>query len=76
VVTPGYAHEGVATVPISMQALKLLRHIQRSPYGQVKALQLSASIHTEVERILLGYITYLLERRLQSVEFIRRVREI
>jgi DNA repair protein RecO (recombination protein O) len=76
VVTPGYAHEGVATVPVSMLALKLLRHIQRSPYSQVKALQVPAMVHHEVERLLLGYITYLLERRLQSVEFIRRVREL
>jgi DNA repair protein RecO (recombination protein O) len=75
IVTPGYAHEGVATVPISMMALKLLRHIQRSPYSQVKALQIPAPVHHEVERIVLGYITYLLERRLQSVDFIRRVRQ-
>lgn len=74
VVKPGYVHNGMAVVSISMPALKLLRHMQRSPYQQVKALKVVQSVHDEAERILLGYITYILERKLQSVDFIRQVR--
>jgi len=37
-------------------------------------LQLSGVLHMEIERLMLGYITYLLEQRLQSVEFLRRLR--
>lgn len=74
VVSPEAARHTTALTPITVNTLKLLRHIQRSPYEQVKSLTISPAIHAEVERILLGYITYLLERQLQSVEFIRRIR--
>ncbi len=76
VVKPGYVHSGMVVAQISMTALKLLRHMQRSPYQQVKALRLSPAIHDEAERILLGYITSILERKLQSVDFIRQVRSL
>jgi DNA repair protein RecO (recombination protein O) len=76
VVTPEYAHEGMSVVPISVTTLKLMRHMQRSPYSQVKSLKIGLALHDDVERVLLGYITYLLERKLQSVEFIRHLRRM
>jgi hypothetical protein len=48
--------------------------MQRSPYSHVKSLAISPALHDDVERVMLGYITYLLERKLQSVDFIRRIR--
>lgn len=75
VVKPGYAHDGMGVIPINMTTLKLLRHMQRSPFSHVKTLNLHGAIHDDSERILLGYITFLLERRLQSVDFIRRIRQ-
>jgi DNA repair protein RecO (recombination protein O) len=75
VVRPGYAHAGEGVVAVSMPALKLLRFMQRSPFAQVKALKVALKVHDEAERILIGYITFLLERRLQSVDFIRRLRQ-
>jgi DNA repair protein RecO (recombination protein O) len=74
VVTPGYAHEGSSAVPISMTTLKLLRHMQRSPYTHVKTLNITTALHNDVEKIVLGYITFILERKLQSVDFIKRIR--
>jgi DNA repair protein RecO (recombination protein O) len=74
VVTPGCANASAALVPVSMLTLKLLRHMQRSPYDQVQALHIAPALHDDVERLMLGYITFLLERQLQSVDFIRRVR--
>jgi hypothetical protein len=40
----------------------------------VEQLEISPQLHSDVERLMLGYITYVLERRLQSVDFIRRIR--
>ena len=74
VVSPEAAHHSTSLVPLPLNTLKLLRHMQRSPYAKVKTLQITLAQHDDVERILLGYITYLLERRLQSVDFIRRLR--
>jgi DNA repair protein RecO (recombination protein O) len=74
VVSPEYAHQGKSLTPVAFATLKLLRHMQRSPYSRVKTLNISLELHNDVERILLGYITFLLERHLQSVDFIRRIR--
>ncbi len=74
VVSPQYGHEGTSLVPIPMVTLKLLRHMQRSPYSHVKTLHITTALHDDAERVLLGYITFLLERKLQSVDFIRRIR--
>lgn len=74
IVKPSHAHHAGTLTPVSLLTLKLLRHLQRSPYSHVKSLQISPVLHHDVERVLLGYITYLLERRLESVDFIRRIR--
>lgn len=74
VVAPEHGQAGMAAVPIALNTLKLLRHMQRSPYIHVKSLRISTSLHDDLERLLLGYITFLLERKLQSIEFIRRIR--
>jgi DNA repair protein RecO (recombination protein O) len=60
--------------PISIQALHLLRHMQRSDYATAQRLALSAEVDREVENIIQHYITYLLERSLNSPAFLRRIR--
>jgi DNA repair protein RecO (recombination protein O) len=73
-VRPDFATRAASITPISMVTLKLMRHMQRSPYSHVKSLNISPALHDDVERILIGYVTYLLERKLQSIDFIRRIR--
>ena len=60
--------------PISLTALKYLRHFQRSSYDQATRASLSAPINIEMERLMQHYFTYLLERSLNTPEFIRRAR--
>jgi len=74
-VAPDAAPNAGSLVPISLTALKMLRHMQRSAYDDVQHVNVTVGVHGELERVMLGYITHLLERRLQSVDFIRRVRE-
>jgi DNA repair protein RecO (recombination protein O) len=74
VVSPQAAHFAQTIQPIDLDTLKVLRHLQRSPFAQVRTLILADALHINLERLLLGYITYLLESRLQSVDFIRRIR--
>ena len=76
VICPQHAGRASAAQAIPMMTLKLLRYMQRSSYAQVKALDVTTGLHDDAERILLGYITYVLERRLQSPDFIRRVRHV
>jgi hypothetical protein len=51
-----------------------LRALQREPWERVAALQFSPLLHIELERLMLAYLVTLLESRLQSVDFIRRLR--
>ena len=58
-----------------MNALRYLRHLQRSTYTEARRARPNPAITTEMERILRDYLTYILEARLNSPEFIRQVRQ-
>ena len=68
------AHARADQAPISLGALKVLRYLQTNDFDAVRALSLRPALHGELERVLHGYITYLLEQRLQSAAFLRRLR--
>lgn len=59
---------------ISVDALKYLRHFQRSSYAASKKAQPTSAVRDEVETLMQGYFTYLLERELNSPGFLRAVR--
>ncbi len=61
-------------MPLSLGALKVLRYLQTQSFETVRVLNLRPALHGELERVLHGYITYLLEQRLQSASFLRRLR--
>lgn len=75
VVSPEGAQHTTQLMPLPALTLKYLRHLQRSPYERVHHLQLSDELHRDLDRVMLAYLRYLLESRLQSVEFIRRIRQ-
>jgi len=60
--------------PIPLGALKVLRYMQTHEYSKCAALQPRPSTAEEVERVLQDYLTYTLERRLKSVEFLNMLR--
>ena len=60
---------------ISMQALKYLRHFQRSNFTQASQAVLTPVVNREMENITQHYITYLLERSLNTPPFLRRARQ-
>ena len=59
---------------ISKDALKYLRHFQRSSYAESKRARPTSAVQNEVEALMQGYFTYLLERELNSPGFLRTVR--
>jgi len=61
--------------PISLGALKVLRHLQRSSYDEARRAKPSAAVQAELETLMNAYVTYLLERSLNSPKFLRRVRK-
>lgn len=61
--------------PISMPALKYLRHFQRSDYAGAARARIPGEVHGELESLMDHYLTYLLERKLNTPAFIREVRK-
>lgn len=59
--------------PVSMPALKYLRHYQRSAYPEAKRAGLPQSVRGEFEALMQYYLTYLLEQGLKTPAFIRMV---
>jgi DNA repair protein RecO (recombination protein O) len=61
-------------LPISMPALKYLRHFQRSNYAQAARAQIAPEHLRELEALMQRYLTYLLERNLNTPAFLREIR--
>jgi len=59
---------------VSVWALRVLRHLQRSSYTGARRLPLSPTVDRELESLMQHYLTYLLERGLNTPAFLRRVR--
>lgn len=71
---PDCAAQRPQAAPLSLAALKVLRHAARTDYVTFAALCLRPLLHREVEQVMQHYITYILERNLKSVEFLRTLR--
>jgi DNA repair protein RecO (recombination protein O) len=75
VLCPSCGARITGSIPISMGALKYLRHFQRSNYSDAMRAQVSPILNQEIEAIMQLYMTYLLERSLNTPVFLRRVRK-
>lgn len=72
VVCPACAHRGEPALPISLEALKVLRWLARHDYQQVRTLRLG-QVGQEVERLLRETLRWHLEREVQAAAFKERV---
>jgi len=62
-------------LPISLEALKYLRHFQRSSYAQASRAHPDPATQKELEVLMQGYFTHLLERELNTPGFMKDVRK-
>ena len=74
VVCPLHAKTGKFISPMSLTTLKTLRYLQTREWDVIRILRVDEMLHLELERTLQNYIVHVLERRLKSVDFIRRLR--
>ena len=70
--THGQTRPNAEIIPLGV--LKVLRYLQTQPWEKVADLQLTPDTRRHVEMLLLGYITFMLERKLKSVDFIKKLR--
>lgn len=61
--------------PISVDALKVLRLLQRSKFEVVKRLKISSDLSNELKSILGSYIRYLLEKEVKSAAWMDSLRD-
>lgn len=73
VLCPQCRHGSHGARPVSADALKVLRHLQRSALVGVLTLRLVPALHREVERILHAAVSAVLERELRSRDFLEEV---
>jgi DNA repair protein RecO (recombination protein O) len=59
---------------VSLEALKYLRHFQRSSYAEAQRARPVPAIQNEVETLVQKYFTFLLERELNTPGFLKQVR--
>jgi len=61
---------------LSLASLKVLRHFQRSSFTHALAPRVRFEVLDEAGIVLEAYVSYLLERRLQSPAFVRQIRHL
>lgn len=71
---PQFRHLYRDSIAVPVNALKVLRYLQRGKFADVDQLQLSPHVESEVEAILHYYVTHLLERNLKSVDFLNTLK--
>jgi DNA repair protein RecO (recombination protein O) len=60
--------------PVSLEALRYLRHFQRSSYREARRVRAGTAVQDELEALMQYYLTYLLERGLNSPAFLRQIK--
>lgn len=59
---------------ISVEALKYLRHFQRSSFAEAARANPGPDVQMETESLMQGYFTYLLERELNTPGFLKKIK--
>jgi DNA repair protein RecO (recombination protein O) len=72
-VCPRCADRAEGRIPVTLAALRVLRHIQRSPLEDALRLTVRQSTLDELEGVLQRYIQYLLESPMRSRQFLSEV---
>jgi DNA repair protein RecO (recombination protein O) len=60
---------------ISLEALKYLRHFQRSSFADAARAKPDPDTQRETESLMQGFFTFLLERELNTPGFLKRIKE-
>ena len=76
VVCPRCGGEAAGARPVSVDALRYLRHFQRSSFQGARRARPAEAVHREMESLMQGYLTHVLERRLNSPVFLQHLRRL
>ena len=71
---PRCSQDDQEATPLSIGAQKVLRYLQWHGSDDVRCLRVRAATQAELENLLQNYLEYTLERKLESVAFLRHLR--
>lgn len=74
VVGPECADDSLRLAPLSLNALKMLRLIQRAPFAEAARVRVSPQLAAEVESCLAEHVRFVLEREVRSARFVETLR--
>lgn len=75
ILCPNCQYEHASSIPISVDALKVLRLFQRGTFEVVSRLKVNQDLSQELKTALASYIRYLLEREVKSATWMDTLRD-
>lgn len=75
-VCPSCADETLRLLPLSLNALKVLRLLNRAPFADAARVNLSPGLYREVEACLQIQVEYVLEREVRSSRFLESLGDL
>jgi len=72
---PGCSQSQPLTYLLSVNAQKVLRLLQNSDYNDANRLKIDPELSRELEKVMSGYLKYLLEREVKSATWLDTLRE-
>jgi DNA repair protein RecO (recombination protein O) len=75
-VCPSCADDSLRLAPLSLNALKMLRLMQRASFEEVARVRVSGALAAELEASLGDYVRYILEREIRSARFVETLRQV
>jgi DNA repair protein RecO (recombination protein O) len=76
VLCPNCGSQNPEAEPIPVDVLKVLRHLQRNHWDEVSHLRVDERVLRRVDNLIHRYLVMVLERRLTSAEFLRRLQSL
>jgi len=75
VLCPNCGREQRGVHPITLAALKVMRHYQRNPFSIASTARIQTQVHQELDHLMEGFFSYLTEHKLNSPRFIREINQ-
>ena len=75
-ICPACADDSLRLAPLSLNALKVLRLMERGSFEEVARVRLSGEMALELQSCLGDYVTYVLEREVRSARFVESLRAL
>jgi DNA repair protein RecO (recombination protein O) len=75
VLCPNCGREQKGVRPITLAALKVMRHYQRNTFPIASTARIQTQVHQELDHLMEGFFIYLTEHKLNSPRFLRRINQ-